>query len=235
MVLTKFNTNIITAALLIVLNMVMYVFDKSGGLDRYINIFIPIIAFVFIFIFKNKNMYIFYTIVGVLITGFTSQANFSGSVLFFISMYDNKSKKNFTANIILIITAMCINAYRFNYLQAHIFSMMIAFFFVFSHMYSRFWNITDIKSKIGLNKGLTVEQIQTIEKLLEGKGHAQSAKELNIERPTFSARMGSIRKRYNVTNDLQLAISLIEDGVISLNSSTNVKSDNKTLHRDTFT
>lgn len=232
MVLTKNNINIITASLLFLLNLLVIFIDKSGGYDRIASISITIMAFIFIVVLRNKNIYFFYSMVGVLITVFGGADNLSGAIFFFISAYDKKTKTNIFINIILCSLSLFIKSYFMEklvpepeYTIAHIFSLLIGFFFVLSHMYVRFWNISEIKSKIGLNKGLTVEQLQTIEKLIEGKGHSQSAKELNIERTTFSARIGSIRKRYNVSNDFQLAIMLIEDNVISLNTLTNAKID----------
>ena len=227
MALKETVVNLITAIILLVFNLILLFIDKSGGVQRYVSISLPIILFVFIFIFKNKNIYLFYTIVGILITLYGDPDNFSGSVFFFISLYDNKSKHNIYINSILMVFSICFKYYFIAYTPINIIGMSVAFFFILSHLYIRFWPVSEVRQKIGLRKGLTVEQLQTIEKLLEGKGHAQSAKELNIERPTFSARLGSIRKRYNVNNDLQLAVALMEDGVISLNSFTNVKIDNK--------
>lgn len=231
MALNKTLINLTTAIILIFFNLVLLLLDNSGGIQRYVSISIPLIMFVFIFIFKNNNIYIFYTITGILVTLFGSPDNFSGSIFFFMSGYDHKSKINLSINGISAIISICLKYYIVGFTPVNIIGMVVAFYFIIGHLYVRFWNIAEIKSKIGLNKGLTVEQLQTIEKLLEGKGHAQSAKELHIERPTFSARMGSIRRRYKVTNDLQLAISLIEDGVISINSFTNVKPDTSELNK----
>ena len=223
MVLSKTKVNTITAILLFIFNLIMLILDKSKGMYRYINLMIPVLAFVFIFILKNKNFYIFYMIIGILITGLTSQANFSGAVMFFIAMYDNKSNRNIRINIVFIFLSLCLNTYKSGYLDAHIFSMVIAFIFVFFHMYVRFWSSPVVNTHECEKKGYTREQRETIEMLQLGLKHKDAAERLNISRSAYSDRVATLRARYGVKDDFQLALALVDDNIISVNTPTVVE------------
>ena len=225
MVLTKNNTTTITPILLLLFNIIMLLFDDSFNLDRIVNLSIPIVALIFIFILRNKNIYLFYTMVGFAITAFGDQANFSGAIFIFMSIYDHKTKNNLIINIIALISALCLQTYIIKYLDAHIFSMLIAFFFVFSHMYIRFWSVVKLKESELHKQGLTVEQIQTIDCLEKGYKHQKAARILHIERKTYSARVSSLRHRYGVDTDFQLGKKLSEDSMLSSNSLAKAKTE----------
>lgn len=116
---------------------------------------------------------------------------------------------------------------------SNIFSFIIVFYFVIAHMYTRFWSIADTEEKHCENKGLTPEQIATIDMLLKGLTHKESAELLNIERKTYTARVASLRKRFNAKSDFLLSITLVKEGFISLNTLAYANIDDKTLNKDT--
>jgi hypothetical protein len=221
--LTKNRINLITALILLFLNCILVIFDNSMGMDRYINFSIPIIALIFLYIYKDKNIYPFYSIAGFLITAFGEPDNPSGAIFFFMSMYDEKSDKNIYSNTILIVISLCLKAYLVESFSANIFSSMVAFFFIFSHMYNRFWNISNVNKEVAIKKGLSPEQIKTIDHLIQGESQTVAARKLNIERSAYSKRVKSLKDRYGVDSEFQLAISLSKDGIISVNELTNVK------------
>jgi DNA-binding NarL/FixJ family response regulator len=91
--------------------------------------------------------------------------------------------------------------------------------------YELFWPESEIKESGVKKSGLTPEQVDTIDTLRRGLKHQEAAEELNIERKTYSARVSSLRNRYRVNSDFQLALKLAEDGVISLNTIPKSKTD----------
>ncbi len=216
--LNKGKVNLITASLLLSFNIMLLFLDDSGGVSRVFNISIPLLLFVFMSIFKNKNIYLFYTIVGVLVTIKGTPDNFSPAIFFFLSAYDNKSKTNIYLNFILMILSLSVKYYINDIYIAEMSAMPIAYFFTLSHMYIRFWPTSPVDKEESHSKGLTPEQIETIEMLMKGVKHGPAAEALNIERKTYSARVSGLRKRYNVESDFQLAIALQKDGIISSNS-----------------
>jgi len=223
MVIDEKSNNIITAILLLFFNIIMFFSDDSHTIDRYVNLLIPTIALIFIYIFRNKKLFLFYALIGVLITIFGTYGNFSGSIFFFFSVTDNRTIKNIYFNLFLLISSLCVKICFIDYFTPHIFSMLIAYYFILSHLYVRYWN-TYKEPKIK-NIGLTVEQIQTVKMLIQGRKHQSAADFLNIDRKTYSARVSSLRSRYNVETDFQLAIKLIESDIISLNSIAKEKID----------
>jgi len=230
MVLTKYRINLATAFMLLISNAIMWLIENPVGIDRYVSLLIPIIAFVFLIIYKKRNIYLFYMIVGCLITIWGTTDNFSGAIFFFFSMYDNKSEKNLWLNSIVIVLSFCVKAYLIGYLTSDIFAVMTAFLFIFAHMYVRFWPIADIREhKEVLSKGFTIEQSDTIKTLLMDLRHHESADKLHIGRKAYTARVGALRERYNTTTDFMLALKLVEDGIININDLANAKTVNNKL------
>ena len=222
MVLNKYRINLITAALLLISNAAMFILDNSHTIDRYVSLSIPIIAFIFLGIYREKSIYPFYTIVAVLTTIFGTTDNPSGAIFFFMSMYDKRTNKNVYFNIVLMVLSLCIKAYIIEYFIAHIFSLIIAFFFIIGHMYVRFWPIADIREHKELTpKGFTIEQADTITTLLKDLRHQESADELRIGRKAYTARVSALRDRYNITTDFMLALKLVEDEIININDLAN--------------
>lgn len=228
MVLTKFRINLATAFMLLISNAIMYLIESPAGIDRYVSLSIPIIAFGFLIIYKNRNIYLFYMIAGCLTTIWGTTDNPSGVILFFFAMYDNKSEKNLWLNFIVIVLSFCAKSYLIGYLTSDIFAVMTAFLFIFAHMYVRFWPIADIRDhKEVISKGFTIEQSDTIKALLMDFRHQESADKLRIGRKAYTARVGALRDRYNVTTDFMLALKLVEDGIININDLANAKTQQK--------
>lgn len=229
MVLNKKNINMVAVAALLIFGIAIFVYKEEHGVINIVNLFIPIVGLVFIVL--DKRMYIFYAIVCFLITAFGGESNFSGAVFFFMSVYDDKSKKSIWINSILMVIGLVINVFNSGYLTLYPLAMVVAFSFVFLHMYVRFWPISEVRQYIGLGRGLTVEQLEAIDKMKEGKSHKDAAKELGISRSAYSTRLSGLRGKYHTENDSKLTIALIKDGIISLNSLTDVNISPKTLNK----
>ena len=230
MALNKYRTNTLTALIILTANVITLIITQSHTVDNYINIAIPIVAFGFIFFTKKKNIYLFYTIVGCLITFFGSIGNSTGTIFFFISAYDHRTERNIYINITLAIISFSAKAYINNYATYDVFAIIAAFFFIIGHLYVRFWPIADIrKHKEILPKGFTIEQADTIKTLLMDLRHQGSADELRIGRKAYTARVGALRDRYNVTTDFMLALKLVDDGIININDLANAKTQQKKL------
>ena len=222
MALTKYRTNILTALIILIANVITLIITNLHNVDNYINILIPVIAFGFLFFTKKKNIYLFYTIVGSLITLFGSIGNVTGAVFFFISIYDHRTERNIYINIALAIITFSVKAYINNYATYDVFAIIAAFFFIIGHLYVRFWPIADIREYKELTpKGFTIEQADTIKTLLKDLRHKEAAEGLRIGRKAYTARVATLRERYNVTTDFLLALKMIEDGTISINDLAN--------------
>ncbi len=234
MVLTKKNINIITSILLVVFNIICYIFDENYeiGTARVVSFLIPIVVLITTLIAKEKNIYFIYILVGLLTTVFGTSDNPSGSIYYFMGIYDCKNKKTIITTAIIAIVSLAIKPYFVEMTYVSIFSMIIAFLFISAHMYVRFWPIAEVREFIGSRRGLTMEQMDAVKKMVEGKKHQQAADELGVERSTFTMRVSGLRSRYKVKNDLQLGIALIKDDVISLNSLTTDKTTETDLNEN---
>lgn len=228
------NINIFTAIILFTYRFIVVVGGHNYSRDSWINLSIPIIFFILV-CFNNKKIdSAFYTIVAVCLNMFGNYANLLGAFFFFIAIYDNKEKVNICINSGLFLITLSLKQYFFvvDEGETSTIAYALGFIYVFLHLYSRFWSIADTAEKHCVNKGLTPEQIATIDMLLKGLTHKESADILNIERKTYTARVSSLRKRFNAKSDFLLAIALMKEGYVSLNTLANAKIDNKTLNKE---
>ena len=228
--INKRDVNMITGMCILIFNICMLIFVKEDIIDRYINIGIAVLGLAGVILFRKRNLYLLYSIIGISITVFGSPGNFSGIVFLFISCYDKKARFNIIINSIGILASLYIKMYMFEYHFTQIFLLLVAFFFIAFHMYVRFWNIpSSINEPVARTKGLDIEDRETISMLMKGLKHKDAGKKLNIERISYTSRVVSLRKKYNVKTDFQLAIELIKDDIISLNKTTTVEVDDINL------
>lgn len=223
MVINQRFVNTSTSILLLVYQLTMLFIEGSRDLGRFINIVIPLVALFLIWVIKIKNLSYFYMSVGILITIFGTYGNFSGAVLFFMAMYDNKKMLSVCMNISAIALSLLIKMYYMSYFNAHMFAYVIIFMFVLFHMYVRFWSSPVVNTHECDRKGYTREQRETIEMLQLGLKHKDAAEKLNISRSAYSDRVAVLRAKYKVKDDFQLALALVDDKIISINTPTTVE------------
>ena len=172
---------------------------------------------------KNLSIAIIFIIIGSFVALKGEIDNFSAISLFFVSWFIIKNKIYCIASA-LILLILTILKFSVNELPIPNFVNMLNAYIMMGYVfYYLFWPITEIRSDKDLNRGLSFEQIETVKMLMKGYKHHQAAKELNIERSSYSARVSSLRDRYGAISDFQLALALREDGVIGEDDFTMVK------------
>lgn len=211
----------IALAIILLLNNAITTFIYKNDSDFIVNIMISLIIIIISTINIRRLYSPMYILVGFLVATFGSNDNFSAVFLIFIGLYlyDNKQLR-IVSSILLICFATV--KYSLNGFNISSYLNMISAYLYFSYvLYILFWPGRSLC--IVNRKGLTPEQEQTVKCLLQGLKHEDAAKKLNIERKTYSARVSSLRKRYNVKNEVQLTLALIEDGIISSNELAKAK------------
>lgn len=226
------KAELLIGPLLLVNNLIIFLVNKTGT-NIIINMTIPLLIIIMSLIKKDRMkkyaISALFFIIGSLIAFYGAMDNFSAISLFVISCFVLKNKIFYIISSFLIFILTLLNFSIHELPISSFLNMISAYIFIAYVSVYLFWPVSEIRAKIGLKKGLTYEQIQTVEMMLKGKSHTEAAKDLCIERATYSARIATLKKRYNVTNEVQLTISLIQDKIISVNQFAIAKTEENDL------
>lgn len=218
--------NIIMGFILTANTLVSYfVYGYKG--DMVPNMIIAVAIIVLSFIKHKSAQASMFLIAGAIVSLFGTNDNFSGIFFILIGCYVMQNR-TFTITSLLIVIVALIVKYSITEMKLPSFFNMVVAYAYFTYIFYFLFQIGRVLPSYK-SKGLTIEQVETIEKLLQGKSHKEAAEELGLIRTTFSMRVSSLRRRYKVKNDFQLALILAEEGVININTLSEVNIVTKPL------